>query len=262
MGREHRRESATAQARQRVHDEQVCLGRAHAARRRHLLRGLLQLRQGARERTRVRERKAPDSSAWYSRERETAIWMIAAAIGATSHARSRKSGFPPSSSPPPKNSANWAMNEIEVPMPAAIEEIKMSRFATWRELVGEHAAELALVEDLQDAFRDRDLRVARVAAGREGVGLQHVRHDRSRASACLGLRELTDDAVELRVLLLGHGSDRVVCTAIDPENQYIAKLNPRPNDQRDDSPLLAEASCRSAGTGPSGRRSVPTSSRG
>ncbi len=56
--------------------------------------------------------------------------MIAAAIGAISHASSRNSGFTPSSSPPPKNSANWAMKLIEVPMPAAIDEIKMSRFAT------------------------------------------------------------------------------------------------------------------------------------
>ena len=40
-----------------------------------------------------------------------------------------------------------------IPIAAAIDEIRMSRFATWRELVREHAAELALVEELQDALR-------------------------------------------------------------------------------------------------------------
>ena len=47
-----------------------------------------------------RDRNAPDSSAWNSRERDTAIWIRPAAIGARIHATSATIGFPPSSSPP------------------------------------------------------------------------------------------------------------------------------------------------------------------
>ena len=62
-----------------------------------------------------------------------------------------------------------------MPIAAAIETIRMSRFTDVRELVGEDAAELALVEDLQDALRDGHGRVVRVAAGRERVRLLHRR---------------------------------------------------------------------------------------
>jgi hypothetical protein len=79
------------------------------------------------------ESNAPDSSAWYSRERDTAIWMIAAAMGARSQAKSSPNspnGLPLRSSPPPKNSAKRARNVMLIPMPAATEEIRMSRLAT------------------------------------------------------------------------------------------------------------------------------------
>ena len=78
------------------------------------------------------DRYAPDSSAWYSRERDTAIWMTAAASGARIHAMRNAKG--PNalsrSSLPPKKNANLAMNVMAMPMPAAIEPMRMSWFAT------------------------------------------------------------------------------------------------------------------------------------
>ena len=57
-----------------------------------------------------------------------------------------------------------------MPIAAAIEPIRMSRLRDVRELVGEDAAELALVQDLQDALRDGDRRVLRAAAVANALG--------------------------------------------------------------------------------------------
>src|SRR5919204_560852 len=104
-----------------------------------------------------RDRIAPDSSAWYSRERLTAIWMIAAAVGDV------------------------------------------------RELVGQDAAKLTFVEDLQDALCHRDGGVVGVPPGGERVRLHHVRDVDAGHRHPIRLRELSDDPVELRRLLLRDG---------------------------------------------------------
>ena len=70
--------------------------------------------------------------------------------------------------------------------------------------MGEDAAELALVEDLEDPLRHRDRRVLGVPPGRKRVRLSHVGDvDRGHRKVA-GLRELPDDPVELGRLLLGH----------------------------------------------------------
>jgi hypothetical protein len=78
------------------------------------------------------DRNAPDSSAWYSRDRVTAIWINSAAIGARIQASSITKMFPPpSSSLPPKKNANRARNVMLMPIAAATDETRMSRLATW-----------------------------------------------------------------------------------------------------------------------------------
>ena len=62
-----------------------------------------------------RDRNAPDSSAWYSRERETAIWIINAAIGASTHATSATKP-PELLSSPPNQNAIRARNVIAAPI--------------------------------------------------------------------------------------------------------------------------------------------------
>ena len=94
---------------------------------------------------------------------------------------------------------------MPVAMPAATDADEDVAVADVADLVGEHAAELVPVEDLQDALGDGDRRVLGVAPGREGVGL-HVGRDvqLGHRHAHL-LAQLTDDPVVLRHLLLGDG---------------------------------------------------------
>ena len=75
------------------------------------------------------DRNAPDSSAWYSRLRETAIWITAAEIGARTQAMSATS--PPLFRSLPNHMAIRARKTIAAPIVAAIEDTRMSRFFTW-----------------------------------------------------------------------------------------------------------------------------------
>src|SRR5204862_8167033 len=75
------------------------------------------------------ERYAPDSSAWYSRDRDTAIWINAAAMGARTHAMIRANGprgLFRSSRLPPKKKANRARKVIDMAMAAAMDPMRMS----------------------------------------------------------------------------------------------------------------------------------------
>ncbi|SIM24902.1 Uncharacterised protein [Mycobacteroides abscessus subsp. abscessus] len=74
--------------------------------------------------------RAPSSSASYSRVRLMAIWMIEAASGATRAMSRLPMTLPPRSRLPPKNSANWAMEETTPAMAPATEEVRMSRLYT------------------------------------------------------------------------------------------------------------------------------------
>ena len=117
-----------------------------------------------------------------------------------------------------------------IPIAAAIEEIRMSRFDDVRELVREHSAELTLVEDLQDALRHRDRGVARgcgPVAKAFGCCISRDEDLRHRHLPLCG--ELTNDPVELRVCSCSvTGFERVVAIAILSEYQYIAKLKTSP----------------------------------
>ena len=71
------------------------------------------------------------------------------------------------------------------------------------ELVAEHAAQFALVEDLQDALRAADGGVMLVTAGREGVGA-HGRRDVDARHGLAGAGgQFTHDPVQFRCFLLG-----------------------------------------------------------
>ena len=72
-------------------------------------------------------------------------------------------------------------------------------------LVSQDRPELPLVHELEDPLRHGDLRVLRVPAGRERVRLGHVRHVDLRHREMVRVRQLADDPVQLRVLLLRHG---------------------------------------------------------
>lgn len=72
------------------------------------------------------------------------------------------------------------------------------------ELVGEHGAKLLFVEQLQDPLRNRDCGVLLIAPGRKGVWLKVRRDVQPRHRQLGGRSELTNDAIELRRLLLGH----------------------------------------------------------
>jgi hypothetical protein len=70
--------------------------------------------------------------------------------------------------------------------------------------VGEHRAQLAAVQQLEDPLRTADRGVARVAAGGEGVGLGRRAHvEPGHRLAGLG-GQLAHDRVDLRRLRLGH----------------------------------------------------------
>ncbi|PQM46373.1 hypothetical protein C1Y40_03452 [Mycobacterium talmoniae] len=74
---------------------------------------------------------APDSSAWYSRDRDTASRTTDAAIGPSIETSSNAKGLPPPSRlPPPNMPANMAMLASAVITDAsapATHEIRMSR---------------------------------------------------------------------------------------------------------------------------------------
>ena len=74
-----------------------------------------------------------------------------------------------------------------------------------RHLVRDHALELVAVEPLQQAARDRDRGVPRVAPGRQSVGrglVEHVHRRHLRQAG--GDGHLLDDVEELRLLGVGH----------------------------------------------------------
>ena len=101
-----------------------------------------------------RDRKAPDSSAWNSRERDTAIWISAGGDRREDpRDEERRCGFPPSSSPPPNQSAIHArklMRHADRGGDRRDQDVAVRDVA---QLVGEHPAQLPLVEDLEDALR-------------------------------------------------------------------------------------------------------------
>ncbi len=74
---------------------------------------------------------APSRSASYSREREIAIWITAAASGARSAVAIMTSGFGRSPSRPPKKKPNWARVEIAPAKVALMVMISVSRFLMW-----------------------------------------------------------------------------------------------------------------------------------
>ena len=81
---------------------------------------------------------------------------------------------------------------------AATELMRMSRLRDVRELVGEHAAQLVLVDDLQQALRHGDGGVLGVAAGRERVRLRGGADVDGRHRHVGPLGQVADDRVELR----------------------------------------------------------------
>ena len=120
--------------------------------------------------------RAPVSSARYSREREMAIWMMLAAMGARMASRNAAMGLvPPSSSLllPPKMAANCmklamlTMTEASTPATVWIEDVTVGDMA---DLVGDDAAQLLGAEDAHDAVGDGHHAVFGVATGGEGVG--------------------------------------------------------------------------------------------
>ena len=72
-------------------------------------------------------------------------------------------------------------------------------------LVRQDTSELTLVHELQDALRHRHRGVLGTPAGREGVGLHHVRYVDLGHRHVVELGELSNDAVELWVLGLARG---------------------------------------------------------
>ncbi|COW14462.1 Uncharacterised protein [Mycobacterium tuberculosis] len=74
-------------------------------------------------------RTAPDSSAWYSRDRDTAIRITVAAIGPSSATRSSAKGLALSRLPPnmPAHMAMLASAVITAASAPATQEIRMSR---------------------------------------------------------------------------------------------------------------------------------------
>ena len=114
---------------------------------------------------------APVASAEYSRWREIASWMIVAAIGASS-----TSAIAPISAErrlvvaadPEQHVGDVGDRAADRGGDRLDQDVAVADVA---ELVGEHAAQLVLGEQLEDALGDRDRRVLRVAPGREGVRL-------------------------------------------------------------------------------------------
>ena len=159
----------------------------------------------------------PSSSASYSRVRLIAIWIIIAAIGASRLIASSANGLGRSSSepPPPNMLVNISIWPIEVMTPAIAAATELGEdvaVVDVHQLVAEHAAQLALVEQAEDALGAADRGVLRVAPGRKGVrGLGRADVEPRHRLAGRG-RELADDAVHRRRLRLAdrvgvHGAD-------------------------------------------------------
>ena len=152
---------------------------------------------------------AADASARYSRRRETASWIRTPATGArSSAARPRINATIPSPPlcrrPPPQNATRSRMSETSaISADEHGDERHQPDVAVphVRHLVGEHALELALVHQLQQAGGDGDVGVLRVAAGRERVRRRVVDHvDRRHRLDPGGDADRLEDVVEARVL--------------------------------------------------------------
>ena len=115
------------------------------------------------------QNRAPVSSARYSRDRETAIWMSIAPMGATIAIASMPSPPPPpsrSSRLPPKIAANFAMLASIMIAPARVAATRLDEDVPvlhMRHFVSQHPLELLLGKDPQDPFRDGHGGVLRVA---------------------------------------------------------------------------------------------------
>ena len=152
---------------------------------------------------------AADASARYSRRRETASWISTAAIGAMSERgeAERERDRPGAAAAPP------AAAEERDPEQEVGEERDHAdehgderhqadvAVADVRELVGDHAFELALVHQVQQAGGDADVRLVGAAAGGERVRRRVVDDvDRRRLREAGGDRDGLDHVVEPRVL--------------------------------------------------------------
>ena len=191
-----------------IDDEHVRLGRAHAGRHRDLLRGGVQLAQGARECVRIRREQRPRLVGLElpgprdrhlndrGRERredprqeqpdgaERAVVVVIAAAEEQDEARQERDAHP-------DGRRDGGDQDVAV--------------GDMRELVRQHGSELALVQDLQDPARHGDGRVLGVPARGEGVGLAHLGHVQP-GHGHPGLPgELPDDPVVRGELPLGHG---------------------------------------------------------
>ena len=128
---------------------------------------------------------APVSSAWYSRERETAIWIIMAAIGA----RISISSAP---IPPPRRSSLIAAPEENSEAQAGnragdggcdrtdqnVAVVHVSEF------MRQHAFEFLVVKQVQNPGGDGDRGMVRVAAGGESIWRIGWESRKSSASEC------------------------------------------------------------------------------
>ena len=172
-------------AAERVGDHQVAGGdQARVLRQRRGRRARLSLRSALARASGSLDSSAPDSSAWYSRERLIASWISPAASGPRISISSSASGLR-SRSLPAAAEEERELGDVgdrgrERAGHRGDQDVAVVDVA---ELVPEHGPQLALVEDLQDALGGADRRVARVAAGREGVGLRRSARRRAAASA-------------------------------------------------------------------------------
>ena len=154
----------------------VACGRVHV--HRHLLGVRLDLLERPGQRLAVADAaRRRERSAWYSRERrQRHLDAAPPRSGPGSPWRAAPKMLPPSSSPPPPKIAPHiamrAMNVMPIGDRGRDRPDQDVAVADVAELVGEHAAQLVLVEHLQDALRDRHDRVVGAAAGGEGVGLR------------------------------------------------------------------------------------------
>ena len=203
MRREQRQDASSLQRRQRVHDEHVGLARLQGMRRRHLPARLIQLHQCARQGIGIVREEGPrliglelpgpryrhlDETRSERREDprhqqhdRAATVVVVAAEPERHHREVADRG--------PDRRCHGGHQDV------AIGHV--------RELMGQDAAELALVQDLHDALGDRDLGVGGIPARGEGVGLGHVGHVDAGHGHAVGLRELTDDRVQPGLLCLG-----------------------------------------------------------
>src|SRR3954449_8384025 len=171
-------------------------------------------------------RPAPEASAWYSRLRLTAICTSPAASGpSTISSRQPAPLRPPRAAEHERQQAAHGVAAGPVVGTAAAEQRGEHRqvrevgddgrhragdgadedvaVVDVRELVGQHRAQLAAVEQLEDPLRAADGGLARVAAGGEGVRLGGRAHEQpGHRLAGLG-GQLPDDRAHLRRLGLG-----------------------------------------------------------